>query len=162
MSDGPGQPRSSSPPASISIDVVAGLIFRNGRLLITQRPPNSHLGGLWEFPGGKCEPGESDEQALKRELREELGACVAVEQLIDTVTHHYPAKTVCIRFHRCRLTSGEPAPLGCQNLEWVTHAELDDYNFPEADAQLLDRLRSEPGFWGESHPPGFSGPRSAD
>ena len=147
MSNAPGSAPSSSAAAPSPINVVAGLIFRHGRLLITQRPPGSHLGGLWEFPGGKCEPGESDEQALTRELREELGVDVAVGDLIETVTHRYPTKTVCIRFHGCRLTSGDPAPLGCHDLRWVTGAELDHYDFPEADGQLLLRLRTEAGLW---------------
>jgi len=144
----PTPPRQSSSSSLPCIDVVAGLIFRNGRLLITQRPPGAHLGGLWEFPGGKCEPGESDEQALKRELLEELGVAVEVGALLETVTHRYPAKTVRIRFHLCRLRSGEPSPLGCPDLRWVTRTELAGYDFPEADERLLDRLKGESSLWG--------------
>jgi mutator protein MutT len=146
--DRPPLPYHSDAPPVPLVHVVAGLIFRNGRLLITQRPPESHLGGLWEFPGGKCEPGESDEQTLIRELREELGVEVEVGRLIDSVTHRYPAKTVCIRFHRCTLVAGEPAPLGCHDLRWVTRSDLSAHQFPEADTHLLQQLQAAPDLWG--------------
>jgi mutator protein MutT len=127
--------------------VAAGLIFHDGRLLITQRRPQDHLGGLWEFPGGKREPGETFEQCLARELREELGVEVEVGALLEEITHHYPDKSVHLRFHRCRLQSGDPRPLGCHALVWVTAAELAGYAFPAADARLLDRLRTSPDWW---------------
>jgi 8-oxo-dGTP diphosphatase len=80
------------------IEVSAGLIFRSGKLLITQRHARAHLGGLWEFPGGKREPGETFEQCLVRELREELGVEVVVGELFDTVEHAYPERTVSLKF----------------------------------------------------------------
>src|ERR1051325_4622706 len=95
-----------------SIEVSAGLILREGKLLITQPHADAHLGGLWEFPGGKREPGESFEQCLTRELREELGVDADVGTLFATVTHAYPEKTVYLQFHLCRLRVGEPQPLG--------------------------------------------------
>src|SRR5690348_10010676 len=116
------------------LDVAAALVFRNGKLLITQRPAEAHLGGLWEFPGGKREPGESFETCLSRELREELGMEVAVGQLVESVTHDYPDKTVHLKFFRCRWVRNEPEPLGCLALKWVAPAELADYEFPAADA----------------------------
>src|SRR5688572_28642835 len=91
----PEQSHAGSPihHASSIIQVSAGLIFRSGQLLITQRHADAHLGGLWEFPGGKREPGESFEQCLARELKEELGIEVVVGELFESVTHAYPEKT---------------------------------------------------------------------
>jgi len=132
------------------IEVSAGLIFRNGLLLITQRHADAHLGGLWEFPGGKREAGESFEQCLARELREELGVEVSVGALFETVTHAYPEKTVHLQFHFCRIVRGEPRPLGCAALRWVNRLELDDYTFPAADARLLIKLRTANKLW--THP----------
>jgi mutator protein MutT len=129
------------------IDVSAGLIFRNGQLLITQRHATAHLGGLWEFPGGKREPNESFEQCLARELREELGVEVAVGKLFEAVTHAYPEKTVHLQFHLCRLPCGEPQPLGCAALRWVSRSELAGYPFPAADARLLKSLHATRDLW---------------
>jgi mutator protein MutT len=123
------------------IEVAAALVFRNGRLLITRRQPDAHLGGLWEFPGGKREPGETYEGCLARELREELGIEVAVGELLESLTHDYPDKTVRLNFYRCRWCSGEPQALGCAAFEWVTADELARYEFPAADARLLAMLR---------------------
>ncbi len=129
------------------IEVAAGLVFREGRLLITQRRPQDHLGGLWEFPGGKREAGESFEACLRRELQEELGITVEVLPLIEEITHDYPEKSVHLKFYQCRLPEGEPKPLGCHALVWVQAEELDDYTFPAADERLLARLKSTPEFW---------------
>ena len=134
---------SSMPP----IDVAAALVFRQGKLLITQRHADTHLGGLWEFPGGKREPDETFEQCLDRELREELGIEVAVGELLESLTHEYPEKTVHLRFFRCEWIKNEPQPLGCLAFRWVTAAELDDYEFPAADARLLNKLRNNPRLW---------------
>ena len=129
------------------IDVAAALVFRDGKLLITQRYPEAHLGGLWEFPGGKREPGEAFEQCLVRELREELGIEVAVGRLLETLTHAYPERTVHLRFYQCRWKQHEPQPLGCAAVKWITAAQLQDYVFPAADARLLEQLRSSPQLW---------------
>ena len=126
------------------IDVSAGLVFRNGVLLITQRLRADHLGGLWEFPGGKRESGETHQDCLKRELREELGIEVAVHELVDEIQHTYPEKTVLLRFYRCSLISGEPQILGCNAFRWVTASELRQFEFPAADARLLDKLINIP------------------
>jgi len=128
--------------ASKPIEVSAALIFHQGRLLIARRHAGSHLGGLWEFPGGKREPGETFEACLVREIREELGCEIAVEELFDEVTHHYPGKSVHLKFFLCRLTGGEPQPLDCAALEWVTKGDLGRFEFPAADAQLLAKLKA--------------------
>lgn len=129
------------------IDVAAGLVFRGGQLLITQRPAGGHLGGLWEFPGGKLEPGESFEDALHRELREELGIEVEILSLMESVEHAYPEKTVRLKFYQCTWRQHEPQPIGCPALTWVTQQELAQYTFPAADARLLERLTGSDEFW---------------
>ena len=129
------------------IDVAAGLVFRDGRLLITRRHLESHLGGLWEFPGGKREPCEAFEQCLSRELLEELGVEVSVGPLIESLTHAYPEKTVRLNFYRCDWLRGEPQLLGCSDFKWVRADQLSDFRFPPADERLLDRLQTDISLW---------------
>jgi mutator protein MutT len=129
------------------IDVAAGLVFRENKLLITQRHPAAHLGGLWEFPGGKREPHESFEECLRRELFEELDIEVEVGGLLESLTYEYPEKAVHLRFFCCRWLRHEPRALGCANFKWIEQAELGNYAFPPADARLLDRLHNAPGLW---------------
>jgi len=129
------------------IDVAAGLVFRDGKLLITQRYANAHLGGLWEFPGGKRDPQETFEACLARELFEELGIQVSIGELVKSLTHAYPEKTVHLRFYRCRWLKNEPSPLGCAACRWVMPQELAQHSFPAADAQLLDLLHTDVGLW---------------
>jgi len=122
------------------IEVSAGLVFRDGKLLITQRHADAHLGGLWEFPGGKRECDESFESCLARELREELGIEVRVGELVETVEHDYGDKRVLLKFFRCEWLANEPCALGCPAFQWITRAELTCYQFPAADARLLEHL----------------------
>ncbi|HEX4645699.1 MAG TPA: (deoxy)nucleoside triphosphate pyrophosphohydrolase [Verrucomicrobiae bacterium] len=131
------------------IEVSAGLVFRNGLLLITQRRPQDHLGGMWEFPGGKRQEGESDEECLRRELLEELAIEVEVGELIETVEHKYPEKAASVRlkFFRCKWKRHEPRTIGCADLAWVSREQLANYSFPAADAQLLQKLQSTPELW---------------
>jgi mutator protein MutT len=128
------------------IDVSAALIFHEGQLLITQRQADSHLGGLWEFPGGKREPNETFEQCLAREIREELGMEIAVGKLFEEVTHAYETKTVHLKFFLCKWTGGELEALGCAAFQWIRKDELTEYKFPAADARLLEKL-STSGFF---------------
>ena len=137
----------SDTPLPRLIEVAAGLIFRDGKLLITQRHAGAHLGGLWEFPGGKRELGESFEQCLRRELKEELGSDVEVLELVESITHTYPEKTVHLQFYRCRWRAHEPQAIDCAAVRWVGRGELAGFNFPAADAQLLERLRKADEFW---------------
>jgi mutator protein MutT len=129
------------------IEVAAGLVFRGGKLLITQRPAGSHLGGLWEFPGGKREPNETIEECLRRELREEVCIEVVVHELIESITHEYPEKTVTLRFFWCSWQANEPQARGCPCFRWVTPAELAAYRFPEADVKLLELLKKRAELW---------------
>ena len=148
---------SGSQPSTLNsqpiMDVSAALIFRGGKLLITRRHSDAHLGGLWEFPGGKREPGETFEQCLAREIREELGVEIAVGELFESVIHAYPEKTVHLKFFVCRLLDGEPQPLGCAAVKWAGKSELADYKFPAADAKLLQKLQNFSEMWGMNDTP---------
>jgi 8-oxo-dGTP diphosphatase len=125
------------------IEVAAGLIRdERGRYLVTQRRKGSHLAGLWEFPGGKLEAGETPAAGLRRELTEELSATFAVGELVETVRWEYPDRTVTLHFFDCRLESGTIAPREEQAMEWVEPARLTDYDFPPADRELIGRLRT--------------------
>ena len=125
------------------VEVAAALIQdEKGRYLITQRRQGSHLAGLWEFPGGKREPGESLETALRRELAEELSAGFAVGDRVDTVRWEYPERTVVIHFYRCRLESGTIEPRESQAMAWVAPERLVEFDFPPADRELITRLRA--------------------
>lgn len=129
------------------IEVAAALVFREGKLLITQRHADAHLGGLWEFPGGKREPGEPFDECLRRELREELGIEVEVGELLESLTHDYSDRVVHLQFFCCRWTHHEPQLLDCADFRWVTPGELAKYEFPAADAQLIRRLETSPQLW---------------
>lgn len=130
------------------IEVAAGLVFRQGKLLITQRYPEAHMGGLWEFPGGKREPQESFSECLHRELQEELGIEVEVLELVETITHEYLEKTVLLQFFRCAWKKNEPQPLGCPDFRWITREQIREFHFPPADARLLEKLENSPAIWG--------------
>jgi 8-oxo-dGTP diphosphatase len=125
--------------ATAVVEVVAAVVEREGRYLITRRLEGTHLAGFWEFPGGKTMPGEKPEDALKRELKEELGVEAAVGELIDTVDWTYPEKSVRLLFFRCAL-QGEPCPQERQEMRWVEAGELPAYPFPAADLRLVERL----------------------
>jgi 8-oxo-dGTP diphosphatase len=124
------------------VEVVAALVQdEKGRYLITQRRQGSHLAGLWEFPGGKREADESLEEALRRELAEELSARFAVGQRVETVRWEYPERTIVIHFYRCRLESGTIEPREDQAMAWVAPDRLSDFDFPPADRDVIARLR---------------------
>lgn len=125
------------------LEVAAALIQDEaGRYLITRRLAGSHLAGLWEFPGGKREPGETIEGCLRRELSEELGADFTVGEKIETITWRYPERSVVLHFYRCRLERGRIEPREQQAHVWVEPARLGDYDFPPADRALVERLRA--------------------
>lgn len=125
--------------------VVGALIVQDGRYLITQRPPKAVLPLLWEFPGGKVEPGESDETALKRELKELLDIKVVVHEQVLHVQHAYPSYDIDFRVYRCELHSAQMiAHLRVHDHRWVPEEELDDYDFPSADQKTLDQLLKTP------------------
>ena len=129
------------------IEVAAGLVFRAGKILITQRPAAAHLGGLWEFPGGKREANETFEECLHRELKEELGIEVDVKELVETITHDYPEKSVMLNFYRCAWKANEPRAIGCPDFRWIVPDELSNYEFPDADVKLVDMLTHRTELW---------------
>jgi 8-oxo-dGTP diphosphatase len=123
--------------------VVAAVIERRGRFLVARRLRGTHLEGCWEFPGGKCDPGESLEDALRRELREELDVGAAVGSEILAVSHDYGDRTIELHFFACAL-DGEPRARLGQELQWVGRDRLDALSFPPADEALIRLLRSGP------------------
>jgi 8-oxo-dGTP diphosphatase len=132
---------------SLVLVVAAALIDPAGRVLIAQRPAHKQLGGLWEFPGGKVEPGESPEEALVRELREELdiGVDAAALQPGAFASHAYERFHLLMPLYLCRDWTGEPRPVEAQALAWAAPRELSAYPMPPADAPLLaDLIAREP------------------
>ncbi|MFQ5991865.1 MAG: 8-oxo-dGTP diphosphatase MutT [Nitrospiraceae bacterium] len=112
--------------------------------MITRRKADVHLGGFWEFPGGKCELGESLEDCLRRELREELGIEVSTPRQFHTIRHQYPEKVVALYFFRCELAGGETRALDCEEYRWVLPQHLGEYAFPPADRPLVEMLQQVP------------------
>ena len=119
--------------------VVAGVVRRDGQVMLCQRRPEVHNGLKWEFPGGKIEPGESPEAALARELREELDLQVQVGRVIDAVHHRYPDREVLVLFYDCRVAQGEPRTMDCNAIAWARPEALRGYDFAGADLAFVQR-----------------------
>lgn len=126
-------------------EVVAALIWDQDRFMICQRPANKARGNLWEFVGGKVEPGESMEDALIRECREELNITIAVNDLYLQVTHAYPDISIRLSLFHCRIHSGIPELLEHEDLRWITPAQIPDFDFCPADREILARIRKDYG-----------------
>ena len=124
-----------------AVEVVAALIWRGDRFLACQRPAHKARGLLWEFVGGKVEPGETKEEALIRECREELGVTVRVGEVFTELTHVYPDLTVHLTLFHAAIPEGEPQKLEHNDLRWITVGEMDDYPFCPADETILQKLR---------------------
>ncbi|MEZ4301490.1 MAG: (deoxy)nucleoside triphosphate pyrophosphohydrolase [Polyangiaceae bacterium] len=122
-----------------TIRVVAAVIELDGRYLITQRRPNAVLPLMWEFPGGKVEDGETDTQALRREVQHRLGVDVSAGQLISFVSHPYEKYTVDLYLYECTITEGEPEPKAVHAFKWVTSAEFDQHPFTPADEASMNK-----------------------
>lgn len=121
--------------------VVAAVILRDGRYLVTRRLKDTHLAGFWEFPGGKVDAGETEVDALVREISEELAVGCTVGALILRTTHDYPQRSVTLAFYGCTL-AGEPSAALGQEMRWVEPGELPTLEFPPADEELIALLSS--------------------
>ena len=122
-------------------EVVAALIWNGGRFLICQRPAHKARGLLWEFVGGKVEPGESKEQALVRECREELAVTMSVGEVFMEVDHEYPDLNVHLTLFNAAIIEGTPKMLENNDIRWITPEEIPQYEFCPADEEILRRLR---------------------
>jgi 8-oxo-dGTP diphosphatase len=121
--------------------VTAAVVLREGRVLLARRRDGDHMGGRWEFPGGKVHAGEAPAEALQRELAEELGVAAAAESPLAFVHWDYPEKRILLLFYRCRLVSGEPRPLECAEVGWFRPDELPGLDLAPADAAAWSQLR---------------------
>jgi A/G-specific adenine glycosylase len=127
-------------------NVAAGVVWGDeGRFLIAQRPAEGLLGGLWEFPGGKQEPGETLSECLARELQEELAIHVAVGNLLTVVKHAFTHFKITLHALECRIVAGQPQAIGCADWRWVRLDELDQFAFARADRKIIDALRQQRG-----------------
>jgi len=124
-------------------EVVAALIWEGGRFMICQRPAHKARGLLWEFVGGKVEPGETKEQALVRECREELAVTLSVGEVFMEVTHAYPDLTVHLTLFHAAIAEGVPQKLEHNDIRWITAEEIPQYDFCPADAVILEQIRQE-------------------
>ena len=122
-----------------TVVVAAAVVQRGESYLVTRRLRGTHLEGMWEFPGGKCEAGETHAACLRREILEELGCVAEVGEKLLTVVHDYGDRSVELHFFRCEMP-GDPAPLLGQEIRWVNRAELRGLDFPPADADLIRLL----------------------
>jgi mutator protein MutT len=120
--------------------VTAGIIRREGMILIAKRPEGRHLAGFWEFPGGKQEAGEGLETCLKRELYEELGMEIQSAIPLWTVQHEYATQKTTLHFFDCPKVLGTPSPMEGQEIRWVSPKDLQTYTFPPPDRAIIDYL----------------------
>jgi 8-oxo-dGTP diphosphatase len=134
------------PDTTLNVLVVAGALYdRTGRVLIAQRPPGKHMAGRWEFPGGKVAPGETEEQALGRELREELGVIVTGSHPLLRLAHQYQDRRVELSMWIVDHYMGDPQSLDGQHLKWVPPAGLLEEDILEADRPFIEALRKTAG-----------------
>jgi 8-oxo-dGTP diphosphatase len=124
-------------------EVVAALIRDKNKFLICQRPANKACGLMWEFVGGKVEPGETKEQALIRECREELGILLSVGDKFMELTHEYPDLTIHLSLFNATIAKGEPQGLEHQDIRWITMDEIPQYKFCPADEKFLTKLKQQ-------------------
>lgn len=122
-------------------EVVAALIWEQGKFMICQRPAHKARGLLWEFVGGKVEKGETKTEALVRECREELDITVSVGEEFMSLVHEYPDLTVALTLFNCSIAEGEPKMLEHNDIKWITPQEIEDYDFCPADEEILKRIK---------------------
>jgi A/G-specific adenine glycosylase len=159
--DAAGLPRKRARRAVPHHDIAAGLLWRNGRVLIARRPSEGLLGGLWEFPGGKRRPGESLEEACRREVREETGLDAECVSTFLAIEHAYTHFRITLHLFHCRAGAGRPRALGCESPRFVRPDELDAYAFPRANRRAgTALLRDGAPLWALGRRPVESPPRS--
>lgn len=127
------------------IVVAAAVIEREGRILLTQRMPKGHLAGLWEFPGGKVEPGEAPTATVVRECREECGIEIEPVDIFEVTSHAYPERDVLLLFYACRLVSGEVQHLEVADHAWCLPSEISRYALPPADVPVVQKILARGG-----------------
>jgi mutator protein MutT len=121
-------------------EVTAGLVWKDGQVLVAKRPEGSHLAGMWEFPGGKKERGESTNECVEREIQEELGIKVKAEKAFMRVEHDYGSKSITLHVHNCTCIEGVPKPLQCAEVKWIDPIDLKRLTLPPPDAKIVDVL----------------------
>ena len=126
-------------PTDPTVVVIAAVVERDGMFLITRRQNGTHLEGCWEFPGGKCESGETHAACLRREMREELDVDITIGEELFSTTHGYRDRIVRLHFYQCKL-HGTPRPHLGQPMRWVPRDQLVGLAFPPADEKLIDQL----------------------
>ncbi|NEO84187.1 MAG: A/G-specific adenine glycosylase [Spirulina sp. SIO3F2] len=132
-----------TPSAPLPVKKIGVAVIRNaaGQILIDRRLEEGLLGGLWEFPGGKIEPGETVEACIEREIREELDIAIAIDEHLITIDHAYTHFKVNLQVYLCTYGSGEPKPLESQEIRWVDLDQIDEFPFPKANQQIIQALR---------------------
>lgn len=138
------------PARDTVVEVVAALVFEDGRWLVARRPADDPLGPVWEFPGGKVQSGEGLAAALERELAEELGIAARAGAEVETIEHATSHRRVRLHFLRCERLAGRPVGLDGQAVAWVPTARIPDLDFPPADARLLARLPELAAAWNDA------------
>ncbi len=123
---------------------VAVITNTEGKILIDRRKNEGDMGGLWEFPGGKIEPGETVEECIEREIKEELDIKIAVGDRLTTITHDYKNFRVTLYVHFCQHLSGNPQPIECDEIHWVETSIMNQYQFPQANTEIINLLQQ----WG--------------
>ena len=123
------------------IQVVAGIIYKDRKILIAKRNLQKDQGGQWEFPGGKVEKGETNEEALKREIKEELDADIEVKEYVGENEFHYPEKDVKLIFYKAELISAKVKLLEHEDYKWIKIEEFSKYDFAEADKKVFEWLK---------------------
>jgi 8-oxo-dGTP diphosphatase len=119
---------------------VAVINNHQGQVLIDRRKASGEMGGLWEFPGGKIEPGETIEECIQREVKEELAIDIAVGDRLTTITHTYESFVVTLYVHDCQHLNGQPQAIECTEVRWVEPAQMHQYQFPQANTQIINLL----------------------
>ncbi len=125
------------------INVAAGIILKDDKVLIAKRPDDKHMGGLWEFPGGKIESNETPLEGLIRELKEEINIDVKQAVLRQKIIHNYPTKSVCLFFYIVSSYTGLAKGLEGQLVQWVSHSRIGQFNFPEANQTIVEQFEKQ-------------------